>query len=427
MTVAQRAANDAAQHVTAPLVGRENAVIDKERRGAGMIRDHLQRVGPEVGGAGYFRGGSDQGPEQVDLVIAGDALQHRCGSLQPHARVHGRLGQRGQFSGFVAVILHEHQVPDFNEAVALVCAHAGRAAFNPRSVVVEDLRTGAAGTGVAHRPEVAAGAQAGDARIVEPGHLLPALGRLVVVLVDRDQQPLGGQRQVFGYEFPCQADGLLLEIVSETEIAQHLEERVVPGRVPHVFQVIVLAARPEAALHGHRARVRRLVAPQEDVLELHHAGVGEQQRGVVMRDQRRTGQMPVVVPLKELHERGADFGGFHEPVSPRTARTTWASENPRPRRNRAWRAISFRSAGGASPNLPLRTAAARRFQSTPASPRAASIKPAATPRCLSCARILRGPCPRSRRERRKASVKRSSLTRSRRASWSSVRPISASS
>ena len=42
--------------------------------------------------------------------------------------------------------------------------------------------------------------------------------------------------------FPCPADGLFLEVISERPVAQHLEHGVVVGVVSHFFQVIVLAA-----------------------------------------------------------------------------------------------------------------------------------------------------------------------------------------
>ena len=53
------------------------------------------------------------------------------------------------------------------------------------------------------------------------------------------------------------------------------------GGVAHVLQIVVLAAGAHAALGRGGAPVGALLAAQEHVLELHHAGVGEQQGGVV--------------------------------------------------------------------------------------------------------------------------------------------------
>ena len=38
------------------------------------------------------------------------------------------------------------------------------------------------------------------------------------------------------------------EIVAKGEVAEHLEKGVMPGRVAHVFQIVVLAAGPYAGL-----------------------------------------------------------------------------------------------------------------------------------------------------------------------------------
>ena len=74
----------------------------------------------------------DQILEQVDLVIAVHLLHHCGNALQPHAGIDRRLGQRMQCSRAVPVVLHEHQVPDFDVAVAVRLGRARRAARNFR-------------------------------------------------------------------------------------------------------------------------------------------------------------------------------------------------------------------------------------------------------------------------------------------------------
>src|SRR5690606_5933151 len=98
----------------------------------------------------------------------------------------------------------------------------------------------------------------------------------------------------------------------EREIAQHLEERVMPRGVPDVLEVVVLAAGAQAALRARRALVGARLAAGEDVLELHHAAVGEQQRGVVGRDERARRDDRVSLRCEELEELLADFGRRHE-------------------------------------------------------------------------------------------------------------------
>src|SRR6185295_8287869 len=114
-----------------------------------------------------------------------------------------------------------------------------------------------------------------------------------------------------GEQLPGKLDRVLLEIVAEAEVAQHFEESVVPRRVADVLQVVVLAARTHAALRGGGARVGALLLAEEDVLELHHARIDEQQRRVVRGHERTGGHDAVALGLEILEEARADLGGFH--------------------------------------------------------------------------------------------------------------------
>jgi hypothetical protein len=56
---------------------------------------------------------------------------------------------------------------------------------------------------------------------------------------------------------------------------------------PYVFEVIVLAAGADAFLGGGGARIIALLEAQENILELVHPGVREEQGGIIRRDERR--------------------------------------------------------------------------------------------------------------------------------------------
>jgi hypothetical protein len=88
-----------------------------------------------------------------------------------------------------------------------------------------------------------------------------------------------------GHELPGEANGVALEVVPEGEVAQHLEEGVVPLGMPHLLQIVVLPTGADALLAGGGAVVLPMLLPQKGALELHHAGVGEQERRIVGRDQ----------------------------------------------------------------------------------------------------------------------------------------------
>src|SRR5688572_684537 len=83
-----------------------------------------------------------------------NVLQHGGQALEPHAGIDARSWQRRQRAGGITIELHEHQIPHFDVAITVRVWRAGRAAFDFRSVVVEDLAARPAWTGVGHLPEV---------------------------------------------------------------------------------------------------------------------------------------------------------------------------------------------------------------------------------------------------------------------------------
>src|SRR5262249_4616510 len=84
--------------------------------------------------------------------------------------------------------------------------------------------------------------------------------------------------------------------------------RVVVGVLAHVVEVVVLAARADALLRVRDALHRRLLGAEEVRLELVHPGVGEEQRRVVVWDDRRGRDIGVPVLLaEEVDKLLADF------------------------------------------------------------------------------------------------------------------------
>jgi hypothetical protein len=253
--------------------------------------------------------------EQVDLVVAVHVLQDGGEALQAHAGVHAGRGQRLDAAVLLHVELHEHVVPDLDVAVAVGVRAAGRAAGHFRSVVVEDFRAGAAGTGVGHHPEVV-GLVLRALVVTDAHHALggqadvfrPDVVGLVIVDVDRRPQFIRRQLVDLRQQLPGPLQRVALEVVAEAPVAQHLEEGVVARRVAHVLQVVVLAAGAQAGLDRGGADVRALVGAQEHVLELHHAGIGEHQRRVVARHQRARRHDGVALGREEVQKSLADVG-----------------------------------------------------------------------------------------------------------------------
>ena len=257
--MADRAADDAAEHVAAPVVAGNHAVDNQECTGADVIGDHAQGRARFLSPVRCLGRGRDQPLEQIDVVIRVNALHHGSRALEAHAGVHRGLRQRRHGAVRRTLVLHEHEIPDLDVTVAVFVLRAWRAAFNVLAVVVEDLAAGTAGAGIAHRPEIGRLAQARESLRTHADFLEPQVGCLVVVLVDGDPEFFRGNFQRAGHEIPGELDRLALEVVAEAEVAEHLEERMVARRVTDVLEVVVLAAGAHATLRTRGALVAALV------------------------------------------------------------------------------------------------------------------------------------------------------------------------
>ncbi len=329
----QRPADQAAQHVAPTLVGGHDAVGEQEGDRAAVVADDAQGgvvlVVVAVGHPGDLGGGADDGLEQVDVEIGVHALDHGRDAFQAHAGVDAGPGQGHAVAGLDLVELHEHEVPDFQVAVAVAGADAAvRAAAHFLAPVVHDFRAGAAGAGVAHGPEVILLAQAEDAFVGQAGDLFPQPVGLVVVEVDRGVEARLVQADDFGEELPGKLDGVFLEVVAKGEVAEHFKKGVVAGGAADVFQVVVLAAHAQAFLGRGGAGVAGLVLAQEHLLELHHAGVGEKERGVFARHQRR-GRHDLMALGREIFQKlGANLGCRHHCMY--ASAWGWKTKGPHP-------------------------------------------------------------------------------------------------
>ena len=160
---------------------------------------------------------------------------------------------------------------------------------NAGAAIDVDLRAAAARSGIAHRPEVVGHAELAD--VIGRHEIQPALVGLVVArdallaLEHGDVQLRRIESPLLGQEVPRQLDRVLLEVVAEREVAEHLEEGVMAQRRTDVVEIVVLAADPHALLRRGGARVVALLAAEEHVLELVHPGVGEEQRRIVAGQQ----------------------------------------------------------------------------------------------------------------------------------------------
>ena len=206
----------------------------------------------------------------------------------------------------IVVELGEHHVPDLHVPVAVAAnGAAGLAAAVLLAPVIVDLGAGAAGAG-AVLPEVVRLAELEDPVLGNTDLLVPDAEGLIVgggglvagehggiQAVGVQTHPLGA-----GQEFPRPVDSLVLEVIAEGEVAQHLKIGAVAGSVADVLNI----AGTDALLAGGDPVTGRLLLAGEVGLHGRHAGVDQQQRRIVLRDQGKAGQTQMVFGLKEVQE-----------------------------------------------------------------------------------------------------------------------------
>ena len=123
-----------------------------------------------------------------------------------------------------------------------------------------------------------------------------------IELFQRNRVPIFSRDQ-----FPRVGNRFFLEIIAERKIAEHFEKRVMAIGEADIFEVVVLAAGANAFLASCGAFVIALFEAEEDVLELVHPRVGEEQRGIVRGDKRRAAHVAMAALLEESQKCFADF------------------------------------------------------------------------------------------------------------------------
>ena len=295
------AAQQAAQHIAAALVGRQDAVRHHKGAAADVIGDDAD--GDVI--LGIFAIGLvcdvlhmvQHALHGVHLEQVAHALHHAGQTLQTHAGVDVGACQTLVVTLAVGVELAEHQVPDLHIAVAVAAHAAGRLAAAVLGAAVEvDLRAGAARAG-AVLPEVVFLAQTHHV-VRSDAHLLgPDIVSLVIFLVDGDVQLVlrDGHPLVAGQELPGPGNDFFLEVILEGEVAQHLKEGAMAGGDAHTLDI----RGADALLAGGHTMAGRLLLRQEPLLHGSHAAVDQQQAGVVLRHQGEAVQTQVALALKE--------------------------------------------------------------------------------------------------------------------------------
>ena len=209
-----------------------------------------------------------------------------------------------KLSLLIPVKLHKDEVPEFQIAVAVTSHTAIRtAAADPFSLVDDDLRAGTAGTGLPHGPEIVFLSQPDDP-VLWNADLSPEMEGLIVFEIDGDPHLLLGQSPLTDEKVPPHLNGTLFEIIAEGEIAEHLKKGMVPCRYSDIFEIVMFPAGTNAFLGGGGPDVVTGLFGEKDPFELNHPGIGEEQGGIVLRNEGRARHNPVS-PLCEIVEKGS--------------------------------------------------------------------------------------------------------------------------
>ena len=313
-------AEDAANHIARSGVGRELSVSNGERNGPDVVGDDPERNGLlavvfGVGLATMLGDGVEKGREDVGVVVRGHTLHGHGQAFESHPRVDVLVGKRHQGAVRHAVELHEHQVPNLNHLRVVLVDHGTSVHLLALLVAAEvdvDFGTRPAGSRFPHLPEVVFFVGVQNAVVLNV--LAPLFSRLVVcgepvsgiAPKHRHVQPVFVQSIAVGQQLPRPIDGLGLEVVAKRPIAEHLEQRVVVGVHPDLFQIVVFAADAQALLGvGNSCVLHRLVA-QKQVLERVHPRIDEHQRGIVFDHHGRRRNNVVSFFLEEVQKSLSD-------------------------------------------------------------------------------------------------------------------------
>ena len=307
LTVTASAADDTAQDIAAAFVGRDNTVRDHEHCGTGVVGDDTDGdiviLVRAVGLAGNFADLVDDLTDGIDLEHIVNTLHNASKSFQTHTGVDVLLCEL--FVGAVAhvVELGEDVVPDFHVTVAVAARLTVILAAAVLDAAVEvNFGAGTAGAGTVF-PEVVSLTEADDVFFRNADLVAPDIECFVVFFIDGRPQQVSGNFHRFGQEFPCPRNSLFLEIVAEGEVAEHFKERTVTCGVTDAFEV----RRSDTLLAGADAVSGRGNFTCEELLHRCHTGVDEQERLVVVGNEREARQAKVILALKESEVLFADF------------------------------------------------------------------------------------------------------------------------
>ena len=161
ISVAHGTAQDAANHIPGLGITRQLSVGNGKGNGSQMVHNHTQSnvllLVLTILASGHISHNLDKGLEYVRVVVGCLSLQRAHQTFKTHARVYHLGGQPLQTAVSLSVVLHKHEVPDFNDLwIILVHKFASwhLSFFLCRTGVHMEFGARSARPCVAHLPEV---------------------------------------------------------------------------------------------------------------------------------------------------------------------------------------------------------------------------------------------------------------------------------
>ena len=248
----------------------------------------------------------NQGAHQISVIIVVFALQKRTNAFKPHPCVDGLLFQIDHTAVFEFFVLHENEVPDFNESVPIFFRTARRSPPDMIAMIVKNFGTRPTRSRRAHHPKIIICGDPDDFIITETGHFFPNLCGLIIGVINSDKKAVFVQAKFFGQQFPSKGNCVRFEIITKAEIAEHFKKRMMARCVAHIVEVIVLSAGTHTFLRGRRALIIAGFYPCEQVFELHHTRVDKHQGRIIARDQGACRDDLMIILAKVTQKCGSD-------------------------------------------------------------------------------------------------------------------------
>ena len=319
--VSDRTADETAQNVVcAHVAGLHTAlrIAEEERGRPHVVGDNAARFKRKLSivrcDGGEFIDLRHDRREDLGVIDGGGSRHHADRALDTHAGIHIVAPERLEHAVGVLVVLHEDIIPDLDVLAAVAAGAAVRAALLLAGVD-EHFGIGTAGAGGAGRaPPVVLAREAVDALLGNAKRLpdfdslfvrgdVAALALYALALEHGNGKLLRREAELGGEKLKAPGDGLLLEIVVERPVAEHLEERKVRG-VAHGIDV----ARADALLHIRKARSRRVLHRAHEIRHQRmHAGRGKENGRIVFGNYGSSRDYLVTLGLEKLKIHFAEF------------------------------------------------------------------------------------------------------------------------